>query len=144
MEAIYIRSPMSGSVCLLSNRKSNQLFAFSNLYLPYLYDMAWPVVLSSMNGNPVMSFFSQASPEERMVYACLGLAAYLGLISSLRFQRQKAIHQKYPYKTRESMSRMTDHDAFAIQKTILQTEFPFIVLKSLQFALFRVRQRPQL
>lgn len=36
------------------------------------------------------------------------------------------------------MSKMTDHDAFAIQKTILQTEFPFIVLKSLQFALFRV------
>ncbi|KAJ5580319.1 uncharacterized protein N7459_006304 [Penicillium hispanicum] len=37
------------------------------------------------------------------------------------------------------MSKMTDHDAWAIQKTILQMEFPFIVLKSLQFALFRVR-----
>ncbi|OQD83001.1 hypothetical protein PENANT_c018G02757 [Penicillium antarcticum] len=32
---------------------------------------------------------------------------------------------------------MTDHDAWAIQKTIMQTEFPFMVLKSLQFALFR-------
>ncbi|KAJ5109517.1 hypothetical protein N7456_006192 [Penicillium angulare] len=32
---------------------------------------------------------------------------------------------------------MTNHDAWAIQKTILQMEFPFIVLKSLQFALFR-------
>ncbi|KAJ6140384.1 hypothetical protein N7471_006870 [Penicillium samsonianum] len=32
---------------------------------------------------------------------------------------------------------MTDQDAWAIQKTIMQTEFPFIVLKSLQFALFR-------
>lgn len=36
------------------------------------------------------------------------------------------------------MNKMTDYDAFAIQKTILQTEFPFIVIKSLQFALFRV------
>ena len=36
------------------------------------------------------------------------------------------------------MAKMTDQDAWAIQKTILQMEFPFIVLKSLQFALFRV------
>jgi hypothetical protein len=36
------------------------------------------------------------------------------------------------------MHSMTDQDAWAIQKTIMQTEFPFIVLKSLQFALFRV------
>ncbi|KAJ5778758.1 hypothetical protein N7520_002004 [Penicillium odoratum] len=35
------------------------------------------------------------------------------------------------------MSKMTNHDAWKIQKTILQMEFPFIVLKSLQFALFR-------
>ncbi|KAJ5890390.1 uncharacterized protein N7473_006618 [Penicillium subrubescens] len=35
------------------------------------------------------------------------------------------------------MAKMTDQDAFTIQKTILQMEFPFIVLKSLQFALFR-------
>ncbi|KAJ6015935.1 hypothetical protein N7540_010526 [Penicillium herquei] len=35
------------------------------------------------------------------------------------------------------MKYMTNHDAWEIQKTILQTEFPFIVLKSLQFALFR-------
>lgn len=100
--------------------------------------MAWPVALSTMQKNPVMEFLSQFSPQERMVYSCLGLAAYLGLVSSLRFQRQRAIHKIFPYKTRESMSKMTDHDAFAIQKTILQTEFPFIVLKSLQFALFRV------
>lgn len=101
--------------------------------------MAWSAVLSTIQNNPVMNFLSQASPQERMVYSFLGLAAYLGLVSSLRFQRQRAIHKKYPYKTRESMSKMTDHDAFSIQKTILQTEFPFIVLKSLQFALFRVR-----
>lgn len=57
----------------------------------------------------------------------------------MRFQRRRALHKQYPYTTRESMAKMTDHDAWAIQKTILQMEFPFIVLKSLQFALFRVR-----
>lgn len=36
------------------------------------------------------------------------------------------------------MRSMSDQDAWVIQKTIMQTEFPFIVLKSLQFALFRV------
>lgn len=36
------------------------------------------------------------------------------------------------------MRSMTDQDAWTIQKIIMQTEFPFIVLKSLQFALFRV------
>lgn len=40
------------------------------------------------------------------------------------------------------MSKMTSQDAWAIQKTILQMEFPFIVLKSLQFALFRVKAPP--
>ncbi|KAJ5201370.1 uncharacterized protein N7498_006033 [Penicillium cinerascens] len=35
------------------------------------------------------------------------------------------------------MGKMTVQDAFAIQKTIMQMEYPFIVLKSLQFALFR-------
>lgn len=35
---------------------------------------------------------------------------------------------------------MTDEEAFEIQKQIGQLEFPFIFLKSLQFALFRVRK----
>lgn len=73
-----------------------------------------------------------------MIYGLLGLATYLILASSLRFQRRRNLHNKYPYKTRSSMGKMTDHDAFAIQKTIMQMEYPFIVLKSLQFALFRV------
>lgn len=73
-----------------------------------------------------------------MLYSLVGLGGYLALASTLRFQRRRSLHQKYPYTTRESMSKMTDQDAFTIQKTILQMEFPFIVLKSLQFALFRV------
>lgn len=87
---------------------------------------------------PVINRLSQSSLQERIVYGLLGLAAYLILASSLRFQRRRNLHKKYPYKTRALMGKMTDHDAFAIQKTIMQMEYPFIVLKSLQFALFRV------
>jgi hypothetical protein len=36
------------------------------------------------------------------------------------------------------MAKMTDDHAFQIQKTVAQLEFPFIFIKSLQFALFRV------
>lgn len=96
-------------------------------------------IMSDLLKSPAVNTILNTSPQERLLYGALAIIAYLFLASSLRFQRRRSLHDKYPYKSRESMSRMTDHDAWAIQKTILQMEFPFIVLKSLQFALFRVR-----
>lgn len=90
------------------------------------------------DGSNILNAASQVSTEQYVIYSLIGFCAYLALVSSLRFQRCRSLHQKYPYKTRESMAKMTDQDAYTIQKTILQMEFPFIVLKSLQFALFRV------
>ena len=86
----------------------------------------------------VITALAQATPQQKLLSSLVGFTAYLILASSLRFQRRRAIHKKYPYTSRESMKFMTNHDAWEIQKTILQMEFPFIVLKSLQFALFRV------
>lgn len=100
--------------------------------------MAWDTMTAILDGN-IAHATSQASAEQLMVYSLIGLGGYLALASTLRFQRRRGLHRKYPYNTRESMGKMTDQDAFTIQKTILQMEFPFIVLKSLQFALFRVR-----
>lgn len=100
--------------------------------------MAWPTN-HSLEGNPLagaLGYFS--ATQQRIFFLALGLVAYLALVRWLRFQRCRNLHKKYPYATRESMSKMTDEDAWAIQKLILQMEFPFIVLKSLQFALFRV------
>ncbi|KAF4157660.1 hypothetical protein CNMCM6069_005434 [Aspergillus lentulus] len=72
------------------------------------------------------------------IYTVACLAAYLALTLSLRFQRLRSIKAKYrKYSTRESYASMTDHDAWAIQKQMLQLEFPFTALKALQFALFR-------
>ncbi|PLB43811.1 hypothetical protein P170DRAFT_418160 [Aspergillus steynii IBT 23096] len=65
------------------------------------------------------------------------VAAYPILVSLLRFRRVRWLHRKYHYPTRESLSRMTDNDAWEIQKTLLQFEFPFLYIKALQFALFR-------
>lgn len=59
----------------------------------------------------------------------------------LRYARMRYLMRKYPFKTRESYRFMTDQQAFEIQKAILQLEFPFMALKSLQFALFRVSFR---
>ncbi|KAF4228503.1 hypothetical protein CNMCM8980_006843 [Aspergillus fumigatiaffinis] len=72
------------------------------------------------------------------LYTAACLTAYLALTLSLRFQRLRSIKAKYcKYSTPESLASMTDHDAWAIQKRILQLEFPFTALKALQFALFR-------
>lgn len=81
---------------------------------------------------------SQASPRLVLPYALLALVAYLTLTVSLRFRRCQSILKRYAYETRESMSQMTDHDAWTIQKQVMQSEFPFMILKPLQFALSRV------
>lgn len=68
------------------------------------------------------------------------LLAYPAVVSLLRFQRVKELQEKYKkYATREAMGEMTDDEAFEIQKQMVQLEFPFIYIKALQFALFRVR-----
>ncbi|KAJ5109595.1 hypothetical protein N7532_002240 [Penicillium argentinense] len=93
-------------------------------------------VMSSFTST-MLNTLLNTSLQEGILYGLLGIAAYLFLASSLRFRRREGLYQKYPYTTRASMATMSHHDAWAIQKTILQMEFPFIVLKSLQFALFR-------
>lgn len=105
--------------------------------------MAWSTIKRTLEGSSsllatVLDSFYNSTTQQCILYLAIGLASYLALARWLRFQRCRNLHRKYPYTTRESMSQMTDHDAWAIQKLILQMEFPFIVLKALQFALFRV------
>lgn len=74
-------------------------------------------------------------------YAIPFLLAYPLLISLLRFRRVQRLHEKYNKYTTGStpLGEMTDDEAFEIQKHLVQLEFPFIYIKALQFALFRVR-----
>lgn len=78
------------------------------------------------------------SPQQWLPYALGFAAGYPLLTYSLRYQRLRKLHKQYHYPTRESMSQMTDEEAFQIQKAVAQLEFPFMFIKSLQFALFRV------
>lgn len=71
-------------------------------------------------------------------YALALLIDYPLLTRSLRYRRLRQLHKQYPYTTRESMTRRTDEEAYQIQKSVLQLEFPFVFVKALQFALFRV------
>ncbi|GAQ41610.1 similar to An08g03170 [Aspergillus niger] len=75
--------------------------------------------------------------QQLVTCVCLLLPVYAFLVSQLRFRYLQRLYQKYPYTTRESFSRMTDDEACEIQKGLVQLEFPFLYLKSLQFALFR-------
>ncbi|KAJ5757257.1 uncharacterized protein N7511_007439 [Penicillium nucicola] len=94
--------------------------------------------MSQLSGAAAVLALLPSSPSQQMLCVLVGIITYLVLVSSLRFQRRGTLHRKYGYySTRKAMGQMTDQDAWAIQKTIMQTEFPFIVLKSLQFALFR-------
>ncbi|RAH48197.1 uncharacterized protein BO95DRAFT_408625 [Aspergillus brunneoviolaceus CBS 621.78] len=82
-------------------------------------------------------FSSGAWSHPYVTYFILAITSYVTLVNLLRFRIVKWMHKRYNYPTRESFARMTDDDAWAIQKTMLEQEFPFFYLKSLQFALFR-------
>ncbi|KAI9373083.1 hypothetical protein BJX61DRAFT_408200 [Aspergillus egyptiacus] len=85
----------------------------------------------------IANIIKNASPQQLMNYVTPLVVAYPLLVSLLRFRCMKQIHKKYNYPTRDSFARMTDEDAFQIQKNLVQYEFPFFFTKALQFALFR-------
>lgn len=89
--------------------------------------------------NEAVQIIKDVVPGQMLGYTLIGLVAYPTIVSLLRFRRLRKLHEKYNYPTRESMAHMTDNDAWEIQTIVAQLEFPFIYIKSLQFALFRVR-----
>lgn len=92
--------------------------------------------------HETISSIQQLSPSELALYISLTLGVYVLLVRSLRYRRIRQLEAHYDYRTRASMAKMTDHEAWEIQRTMAQYEFPFTVEKSLQFALFRVRLPP--
>lgn len=86
----------------------------------------------------VSAFLEKISSNRRLAYGLSIIAAYPVLVSLLRFQRLRSLHSRYNFPTRASMASMTLQQAWEIQKTMAQLEFPFIYIKALQFALFRV------
>ena len=75
--------------------------------------------------------------EQWLRYSLCALVLYTTLVSFLRHYRLRNTLKNFPYTTRQSFVRMTDDDAFEIQRGLAQLEFPFTFTKALQFALFR-------
>lgn len=91
-----------------------------------------------MNATDTWLPLATDMPTQLLPYAAGLLLAWPVLTISLRYRRLHKLYEKYGYHTRESMAQMTDEEAFEIQKQTAQLEFPFMFIKSLQFALFRV------
>jgi hypothetical protein len=90
-------------------------------------------------GSPLSEAVKTLTSQHKLLtYMLCLLLAWPVVASTLRNRRVRNLTKQYPYPTRASMSKMTDEHAFQIQKQIAQLEFPFIFIKSLQFALFRV------
>jgi len=64
------------------------------------------------------------------------LPGYLLLCSALRFRRRDALRQDFP--DRQSLSHMSNVEAQKIVNCLTELEFPFIIITSLQFGLFKV------
>ncbi len=65
------------------------------------------------------------------------LIAYLALVRFFRYHRLKKLHQRFRYPSRESFSKMTFDDAFAIHDELVHLEFPRIMGTATMFALFK-------
>ncbi|KAL8879257.1 MAG: hypothetical protein Q9198_003099, partial [Flavoplaca austrocitrina] len=83
--------------------------------------------------------------NSRVLETCLLLLLlYPLLVAYLRYDRLRSTQKHYGYTTRPSLGRMTDDDAYEIQLSIAQLEFPFTFQKALQFALFRTYGIPSM
>ncbi|OOQ82694.1 hypothetical protein PEBR_37948 [Penicillium brasilianum] len=94
-------------------------------------------LLASQSLTDAARALLDAAPRQWLPYVLGLLVGYPLLTGSLRYQRMRNMYKKYPYVTRDDMANMTDDHAFEIQKAVAQLEFPFMFIKSLQFALFR-------
>ena len=87
--------------------------------------------------DPSIRFSSTYSFTQWPHYTILIILLYLLITGFLRNQRLRANRSKFPYPTQRSFASMSVEDAYRIQQTIAELEFPFTFEKALQFALFR-------
>jgi hypothetical protein len=67
------------------------------------------------------------------------LVMYLGLVRVLRYQREHHLKTQFAYTDRASLSKMTVHDAWAIQLNLITLEFPWAFMSALKMAVYAVR-----
>jgi len=73
----------------------------------------------------------------------LVLVGYVSLIRLLRYRGRDTLYKKYGFNGRESLKGMTTDQAWEIQKYLASREFPLMIEKAIQFALFRYLNSPE-
>lgn len=66
------------------------------------------------------------------------LIAYMVLCRSLRYRRRDAMHRKFDFPDRASLSKMTTDQAYEIMKYVSELEFPKLYSLSVHFGIFQV------
>lgn len=96
--------------------------------------------LSNATGivNELFIFLQMISHQWKLLLLLPSALAYHYLVSILRYKRMKDMHQRFPYHTRESLSKMTVDEAFAIHNYLIKLEFPTVFNAATSFALFKV------
>ncbi|KAF2761998.1 hypothetical protein EJ05DRAFT_507597 [Pseudovirgaria hyperparasitica] len=69
--------------------------------------------------------------------ASLSILGYLGICQALRFRRLHDLQRRFPMRTKEELASMTVDQAYEIQRIVMDWEFPYMVDKALNFALFK-------
>ena len=101
-----------------------------NLLLQYFFSFA---VIPPLWSTFPTKFQMMSTPA--IILAIIG--CYVVACKALRYARRDRMHKRFPYKTREDFSKMTGEDAWEIVRYCSSLEFPLIVTKSLEFALFK-------
>jgi hypothetical protein len=94
-------------------------------------------LLPNVLDQKMLSTFSWKSKKGLLI----ALIGYMALVRSLRYRRESALRRKYKYHDRASLSRMTTEEAQQILRTLAGLEFPMIHRLSLEFGLFKVRDK---
>jgi hypothetical protein len=79
------------------------------------------------------------------LYVCIaGFLSYVFGCYLLRYRVRNNNHARLPYKERASLRFMTTHHAWEITQYVISQEFPFTIVKALEFALFRTYGIPSI
>ena len=88
--------------------------------------------------------FTRLLEQQRIILIVLPVLSYLLLVRLLRFRRRNELLKRSFYKDRAALGRMTIEDAFLIQQSLGELEFPRTFSISVFFALFKVRLHSQI
>ncbi|KAK5629002.1 hypothetical protein RRF57_004717 [Xylaria bambusicola] len=78
------------------------------------------------------------------VWAFTAMVGYVVICTTLRHSQKRAIQQKFNFRDRSSLAKMTLEDAYAIQTWLAEQQFPSVFSAAIFFALFKTYSIPSI